>query len=101
MSNKPSQEPEISEKKASAKPYVAAWLALLVLTGISFATSRLALGPWAAFVALAIATVKASIVLVVFMHLYRAPFTLRFVAALNIVWVALLCAGIAADVVAR
>jgi len=87
--------------RQTAKPYVLAWLALVALTGASFGASRLQLGPWAAVVALAIAMLKGSIVLTVFMHLYRAPFTLRFVAALNVVWVALLCAGIAADVAAR
>lgn len=88
-------------KRSSGKPYLWAWLALLALTGLSFAASGLELGAWATLVALTIAVIKASIVLVVFMHLYRAPFTLRFVAALNIIWVALLCAGIAADVAAR
>jgi hypothetical protein len=33
------------------------------------------------------------------MHLDREPFAVRFVAALNVAWVLLLCLGIAADVV--
>jgi hypothetical protein len=37
-------------------------------------------------------------VFVVFMHLDREPFPIRFVAALNVAWVLLLCLGIAADV---
>jgi cytochrome c oxidase subunit IV len=88
-------------EQGSSKAYVWAWLALVALTGLSLGASRLHLGSGAAFVALAIAGVKASVVGLVFMRLYRAPFTLRFVAALNIVWVVLLCAGIAADVAAR
>jgi cytochrome c oxidase subunit 4 len=85
----------------SGKPYVLAWLALVALTGLSFATSRLELGAWAALVALTIAAIKVSVVLLVFMHLYRAPATVRLVASVNIIWVALLCLGIAADVAAR
>ncbi|HVY25706.1 MAG TPA: cytochrome C oxidase subunit IV family protein [Polyangiaceae bacterium] len=84
-----------------ASSYLWAWLTLVLLTGISFGASRLHLGRWAALVALAIACVKGGVVLTVFMHLYRAPFVLRFVAILNIAWVALLCAGVAADVAAR
>jgi hypothetical protein len=45
-----------------------------------------------------VALIKASIVFVVFMHLDREPFPIRFVAALNVAWVLLLCLGIAADV---
>ena len=41
--------------------------------------------------------IKAGIVLVIFMHLGREPFPIRFVAMLNLAWVALLCLGIAAD----
>jgi cytochrome c oxidase subunit 4 len=88
-------------KQLGGKQYFVAWLVLVALTGASFGASRLSLGGAAAIVALAIAVVKASVVLAVFMHLYRAPFVLRFVAALNIAWVALLCAGIAIDVVTR
>jgi len=88
-------------RQSSSKSYVFAWLALVALTGASFGASRLHLGAAAAAVALGIALLKGSIVLAVFMHLYRAPFVLRFVAVLNIAWVVLLCAGIAADVAAR
>jgi cytochrome c oxidase subunit 4 len=83
---------------ASGKPYVYAWLALLLLTGLSFGADHLQLGSLSLAVALAIASVKASIVFVIFMHLNREPFPIRFVAALNVAWVLLLCAGIAADV---
>jgi caa(3)-type oxidase subunit IV len=99
-----SSEPEPSEAAASAAPhsarrYVYAWLALVVLTAVSFGVDRLHLGSLSTAVALIVALAKASIVFVVFMHLDREPFAIRFVAALNVAWVLLLCLGIAADVV--
>jgi cytochrome c oxidase subunit IV len=83
----------------SARRYVLAWLALVGLTALSFGVDRLHLGSLSTAIALAVALVKAGIVFVVFMHLDREPFAVRFVAALNVAWVLLLCLGIAADVV--
>jgi cytochrome c oxidase subunit 4 len=83
----------------SARRYVFAWLALVGLTALSFGVDRLHLGSISTAVALAVALVKASIVFIIFMHLDREPFAVRFVAALNFAWVLLLCLGIAADVV--
>ena len=88
-------------RDASGRRYLQAWLALLVLTGASFGADRLHLGALSTAIALGVALIKASIVLVVFMHLGREPFPIRFVAALNVAWVLLLCLGIAADVAAN
>lgn len=82
----------------SGRRYVYAWLALAVLTALSFGVDQLHLGSLSTAVALAVAVVKASVVFVIFMHLDREPFPIRFVAALNVGWVLLLCLGIAADV---
>jgi len=83
--------------RASGRRYVYAWLALLGFTALSFGADQLRLGSLTTVVALAVALIKAGIVLVIFMHLGREPFPIRFVAMLNIAWVALLCLGIAAD----
>lgn len=80
------------------KQYVFAWIALLVLTAVSFGFDYLRLGAAATAVALTVAVIKASIVLAIFMHLRREPFPIRFVAFLNVAWIALLCLGIAADI---
>jgi cytochrome c oxidase subunit 4 len=82
----------------SGRRYVYAWLTLLLLTLVSFGIDRLHLGSVSTAIALGVALIKASIVFVVFMHLDREPFAIRFVAALNVAWVLLLCLGIAADV---
>jgi len=80
------------------KPYVLAWLALLLLTGGSVLATHLGLGAAGLTLALVIAAIKASIVMLIFMHLTREPFAVRFVAAINVLWVALICLGIYADV---
>ena len=89
------------EHDDSGRRYIRAWLALLVLTGLSFGVDRLHLGSVSTAIALGVALLKASIVFVVFMHLDREPFPIRFVAGLNVAWVLLLCLGIAADVAAN
>ncbi|HLV64196.1 MAG TPA: cytochrome C oxidase subunit IV family protein [Polyangiaceae bacterium] len=85
----------------SGRRYFGAWFALVVLTTLSLLTTDLVLHRWAVYIALTIAAIKAGIVLVVFMHLAEEPFVTRFIAILNVLWVALLCLGIAADVLTR
>lgn len=87
-----------STSRHGARPYVLAWAALVLLTLSSFGAHLLPLGAFATPVALAIALAKATIVVLVFMHLLEEAFSIRCVAVLNAVWVALLCLGIIADV---
>ncbi len=60
--------------------YVVTWLALLVLTAITVTVSGMNLGKLSVLTALAIATIKGSVVLAFFMHLkYEKPmFTVMF-----------------------
>jgi cytochrome c oxidase subunit IV len=56
------------------KVLVAVWIALVLLTGITVGVTRLNLGGMALWVAMAIATLKASLVALYFMHLrYDRP----------------------------
>ena len=52
-------------------------------------------------VALAIAFTKAVVVGAVFMHLARARFSTQMIAIVNLLFVALICLGIIADVAFR
>jgi cytochrome c oxidase subunit 4 len=98
------EPPTVRAQRAASDPtsrggrYVVAWIALLVLTGLSYGADQLHLGSLTTAIALGVALVKASIVFIVFMHLDREPFPIRFVAGLNVAWVLMLCLGIAADV---
>ena len=60
--------------------YVVTWLALLVLTAITVTVTGMNLGKFSVLTALAIATIKGSVVLAFFMHLkYEKPmFTVMF-----------------------
>lgn len=87
-----------SSKQHGVWPYVLAWAGLVLLTLSSFGAHLLPLGAFATPVALLIALLKAVIVVLVFMHLTEEAFSVRCIAVLNALWVALLCVGIVADV---
>lgn len=62
----------MSEQHHAPVPYrtfILIWLALLVLTGITIAVSRVDLGALNVWVALGVASLKSSLVLFFFMHL--------------------------------
>ncbi|HLU65725.1 MAG TPA: cytochrome C oxidase subunit IV family protein [Kofleriaceae bacterium] len=81
--------------------YVIALVALLLLTGLSFGLSFLDLGALGTPLALSIAGVKVLIVGSIFMHLREAVFATRLVGLVTIIFIALLCLGIIADVAFR
>jgi cytochrome c oxidase subunit 4 len=81
--------------------YIVSWLALLVLTAVSLGATALPLGALAPVVALAIASLKAAIVLLVFMHLTEASVPVRVVIGTALVFIVLLVLGLVADVTTR
>lgn len=78
--------------------YLVVWLVLLTLTGLSFLFAQLDVGGMAVIIGLLIATIKASVVALYFMHLIEEDFLYSLVGLATVIWVVLLCAGIAADV---
>jgi cytochrome c oxidase subunit IV len=79
----------MSEAHSHIVPYrtfIIVWLVLLVLTAVTVAAAQFNLGALNVWVALGIATVKASLVVAVFMHMqYETPlFKLALLAALAI-----------------
>jgi cytochrome c oxidase subunit 4 len=71
---------KIEPKEAAALPFAVAWLALLLLTGISMLTAFLGLGLWTPVVQFGIAAVQAGILFVLFMRL-KGPPSLKWVFA--------------------
>lgn len=59
-------------KSSPLKTYFAVWLALLAGTGLTYAVAFVDLGPFNPVIALAIATTKALLVALFFMHLKAA-----------------------------
>lgn len=79
----------MSEEHAHIVPYktfLIIWLALLILTGITIAVAQYNLGALNIWVALGIATLKAGLVVAVFMHMQYESylFKLSLLSALTI-----------------
>ena|SRR5437868_10903904 len=62
----------MSEHTVSSKTYYAIWILLLILTVVTAWVATIDLGPLNTIVALAIATVKATVVVLFFMHVKYA-----------------------------
>ena len=92
----------MSEHIMSSKFYYTIWIALLCLTGITVAASSIDLGPFNAVVALVIATVKALLVVLFFMHVkYTSEKLTKIVIVSAIFWLFLLLALSMADYATR
>jgi len=70
--------------------YVGIFVALLVLTATTTAIAFVDLGPWNTVVALGIAVVKASLVVLFFMHLKYSPLLNRTVLLGGLFWLAIM-----------
>lgn len=91
----------MSDKHTSGRGYVLTWIGLLVLTALSYLASLVDVGPWDMTVALGIATVKAILVALIFMHLLEGHFTDRMVLLLSLAFVIILTALMIGDIATR
>jgi cytochrome c oxidase subunit 4 len=81
---------------------VLSWLALLVLTFVSFGASRLGYGGGTELmIALTISVVKTLIVLFIFMHLIEQRFANRLIVIVTFLFIVLLVTLTAADPLTR
>ena len=79
-----------SEHVVPVPVYVGIFVALLVLTATTTAIAFVDLGPWNTVVALGIAVVKASLVVLFFMHLKYSPLLNRTVLLGGLFWLAIM-----------
>jgi cytochrome c oxidase subunit IV len=84
----------MSEHIVSLKANVAVWLALLVLTGVTTGVAFVDLGPLNTIVALVIATCKALLVVLIFMHVKYASDKLVKVVVISAVFFLMLLLGL-------
>ncbi len=91
----------MAREHPSGRTYVLTWIALLVLTGLSFGLSFVHLGDFALLSALEIAVVKSAVVAVVFMHLVEAMVATRMIPVITFLFVLLLCLAFVGDVAFR
>jgi cytochrome c oxidase subunit 4 len=95
------EPPEKEGPQISTRAYVRSFGALVALTALSYWLSYRNLGAFGIPVALAIATVKVSIVALFFMGLVDEPASHRIVGITAVLFVVLLAALTAADVMTR
>jgi cytochrome c oxidase subunit 4 len=67
------------ETHPEQRTYVFVWIGLLVLTGITIAVASIHLGSWNVVAALAVASVKSSLVLAYFMHLKYEQWLMKII----------------------
>jgi cytochrome c oxidase subunit 4 len=81
----------MSEHILPLKLYYGIWITLLILTGVTAAVSFVDLGPFNTIVALTIASIKAVLVVLFFMHVkYTSEKLTKIVIAAAIFWLLLL-----------
>jgi cytochrome c oxidase subunit 4 len=73
----------MSEHIVPKKTYWVVWVALMILMVMTSALSRIPLGAWNTPIALAIATVKALLVLLFFMHVKYESYKITWVAVIG------------------
>ena len=82
---------EHSEHIVSAKLYWLIWLILIIATVVTALVARIDLGPFNTVVALTIATAKASIVVLIFMHVkYTSEKMTKAILIAAVFWLLLL-----------
>lgn len=91
----------MSEHVVSPKIYVVILLALLLGTFLTVEASLRDFGPWNIVIALAIATSKAVLVVLYFMHARYSPKRTQLVIICSVFWLAILLALTASDYMTR
>jgi cytochrome c oxidase subunit 4 len=91
----------MSEHVVPPRVYFAVFAALIVLTATTTAVSFLDLGPWNTVVALGIAFLKATLVVLFFMHVKYSPRLTQIVIAGGLFWLAILLALTLSDFMTR
>lgn len=89
------------ESHASARRYLWIWLVLLGLTGLTYGLWHVELGSFAVPTVVGIATAKATLVALFFMHLYEQRGVNAMVLLVSLIFVALLIGLSVADVATR
>jgi cytochrome c oxidase subunit 4 len=82
----------VSEHIVSPKVYIVIFLSLMVLTAATVGAAYVNLGPFNIVIALAIATLKASLVVLFFMHARYSPGRTHLVIICALFWLAIMLA---------
>ena len=100
-------QPSTSHADAHAHPhhgpgrYFVIWILLLIFTVTTVLTGRMDLGALNLPLALTIATIKATLVVLFFMHLSESHGVVRLVFVVSVLFVLVLMAGVFGDLLTR
>lgn len=83
------------------KVYVAVFLALITLTITTVAVSRIDLGEWNFVVAMTIAVIKGTLVILFFMHVKQSSSMTKLFVAAGFFWMAILFVFVLSDYLSR
>lgn len=83
------------------KSYIAVWAALLVLTVTTVLVGEIELGEWNIVVAITIAVIKASLVVLFFMHVKGSSSLTKLFVVAGFFWMGILFTLIAGDYLTR
>jgi cytochrome c oxidase subunit 4 len=91
----------MSEHIVPRKIYFAVFAALIALTATTTAVSFVDLGPWSTVVALGIAVLKATLVVLFFMHVKYSPRLTQIVIVGGLFWLAIMIVFTLSDFMTR
>jgi cytochrome c oxidase subunit 4 len=91
----------VSEHIVPPKVYIGIFLSLMVLTTATVAAAYVNLGPFNIVIALAIASLKATLVVLYFMHARYSPKRTHMVIIAAVFWLAIMLALTLSDYVTR
>jgi cytochrome c oxidase subunit 4 len=91
----------MTEHITSVPTYILVFLALMVLTAITVLVAFQDFGPWNDVVALTIAVIKASLVVLFFMHIYHSTRLSKLVVVSGLVWLFILIGLTLSDYLSR
>ena len=94
-------EPQHSEHISSSGLYVAIWAILMVLTLTTVLVAFVDLGPFNIVLALVIASIKGSLVVLFFMHLRESSKMTMVVAVASVFWLFILLSLTMTDYLSR
>ena len=91
----------MTEHITSVRTYVLVFIALMVLTAMTVMVAFQDFGAWNDVVALTIAVIKASLVVLFFMHIYRSARLSKLVVVSGLLWLAILIGLTLSDYLSR
>ncbi len=91
----------MSEHLVTRKSYVSVFASLMLLTATTVTVARIDLGAFNTIVALVIAACKATLVILVFMHVRYGPRMIALTVFAGILWLALLIGLTLTDYLSR